>query len=274
MHRLIPNLAMITMLVSAAVPLHSQDTVFKSSAATASLVELYSSEGCSSCPPAEAWTNKLKDAPGLWKDVFPVVFHVDYWDNLGWPDRFARSEYSQRQQNYAAHLGQDSVYTPEFIVNGLEWRRSWFSGQGLPSAGANKTGELSLTVRGKDGKISALYLPASSDPKQPFMLNVALLGFNLITDVQRGENGGRRLDHEFVVLGFSSTQLSPAADKGFQSDPIELKSSTDDSPGAVVAWVSAADGSIVQIVGGWLKPSDSSASASTETSGTIPTNLR
>src|SRR5271155_4059826 len=274
MHRLISNLAMITMLVSAAVPLHSQDTVFKSSAAAASLVELYSSEGCSSCPPAEAWTNKLKDAPGLWKDVFPVVFHVDYWDNLGWPDRFARPEYTQRQQNYAGQLGQSSVYTPEFIVNGLEWQRSWFGGQDLPSTAAKKTGELSLTVRGKDGKISALSLPASSDPKQPFVLNIALLGFNLITDVQRGENGGKRLDHEFVVLGFSSTQVSPASDKGFQSDPMELKSSTDDSPGAVVAWVSAADGSIVQIAGGWLKPSDSSASASVETGGTIPPNLR
>jgi hypothetical protein len=274
MHRIIPNLAIITMLFYAAVPLHSQDTVFKSGAATASLVELYSSEGCSSCPPAEALTNKLKDAPGLWKDLFPVVFHVDYWDNLGWADRFARSEYSQRQQNYAAHLGQNSVYTPEFIVNGLEWRRSWFSAQGFASTGAKKTGELSLTVRGRGGKISALYLPGSSDPKQPFVLNVALLGFNLITDVQRGENSGRRLDHEFVVLGFSSTRLNSATDKGFQSDPIELKSSTDDSPGAVVAWVTAADGSIVQIAGGWLKPSDSSASASTETGGTIPPSFR
>ena len=52
-----------------------------------------------SCPPAEAWTNNLKSAPGLWRDIFPVAFHVDYWDGLGWPDRFARAEYTQRQRN-------------------------------------------------------------------------------------------------------------------------------------------------------------------------------
>jgi len=248
--------AMITCLslYSTTMPLWPQNIVFKSSSATASLIELYSSEGCSSCPPAEAWTNNLKNAPGLWKDIFPVAFHVDYWDGLGWPDRFARPEYTQRQQNYAAQLGQDSVYTPEFIVNGLEWRRSWLGGQALPSAGAKKAGELSLTITGQ--KLSALYLPAASAPTQSLVLNVALLGFNLVTDVKRGENGGSRLEHDFVVLGFDSAPLSPATGKGFESGPVELKPSTEDTPGAVVAWVSGNDGAILQVAGGWLSPAD------------------
>ena len=238
------------------MPLLPQDFVLKNSGSKASLIELYSSEGCSSCPPAEAWTNDLKSAPGLWKDIFPVAFHVDYWDGLGWPDRFARAEYTQRQRNYAAQLGQDSVYTPEFIVNGLEWRRGWFSGQGLPSAGAKKAGTLSLTIHDKEKKISANYIPGPSVTAQPLVLNVALLGFKLVTDVKRGENGGRTLEHDFVVLSFNSTPLTSGANASFQSPPIEIKSSTEDAPGAVVAWVSTSDGSILQVAGGWLSPTD------------------
>jgi len=238
------------------MPLRPQDIVFKNSAATASLIELYSSEGCSSCPPAETWTNNLKSAPGLWKDIFPVVFHVDYWDGLGWPDRFARTEYTQRQRNYAARLGQDSVYTPEFVVNGLEWRRGWFGGQGLPSTGAEKAGNLSLTVSDKEKKFSALYFPGASVPAEPLMLNVALLGFNVVTDVKRGENSGQRLEHDFVVLGFGSAPLTSENNGSFQSDPMEIKSSTEDVPGAAVAWVSRPDGSVLQIAGGWLSPAD------------------
>ncbi len=237
-----------------ALPLPAQDLVFKGDSTTASLLELYSSEGCSSCPPAEAWLNRQKSAPGLWKDLFPVAFHVDYWDGLGWPDRFARPAYTQRQQDYAARLGQDSVYTPEFIANGREWHRGGLGGQDLPSAGAEKTGELSVTVSEQGGKLAAVYLPPPSARPGPLLLNVALLGFDLFTDVQRGENEGRKLQHDFVVLSFQATPLAMRTDNRFQSDPVELKSTTTDLPGAVVAWVSTQDGSILQVAGGWLAP--------------------
>ncbi len=232
-----------------AVPLFAQDIVLKSSGAPSSLIELYSSEGCSSCPPAEEWTNQLKNAPGLWKDIFPVVFHVDYWDGLGWPDRFARAEYTQRQRDYAARLQQDSVYTPEFVVNGQEWRRGWLNGA-IPAQGAEKSGILTVTVGAKEKKLSAVYTGASS--AQSLTLNVALLGFNVITDVKRGENSGRKLEHDFVVLNYTSTPLVSASDGTYRADSIAIKSSTDDAPGAVVAWVSKADGSIAQIAGGYL----------------------
>ena len=229
--------------------------VLQNSRSTASLVELYSSEGCSSCPPAEAWINDLKNVPGLWKDIFPVVFHVDYWDGLGWPDRFARAEYTRRQRDYAAQLGQDSVYTPEFIVNGLEWRRSGSGGRSLPPAGAEKTGTLSLTVHEQEKKISALYLPGPSVSKS-LVLHVALLGFNVVTEVRGGENSGRTLQHDFVVLGFTSMPMTSAAGGGFEGGPVEIKSSTDDPPRAVVGWVSGGDGAILQVAGGWLSSED------------------
>ena len=180
-----------------------------------------------------------------------MVFHVDYWDGLGWPDRFARAEFTQRQRDYAARLQQDSVYTPEFVVNGQEWKRGWFSGQRLPAQGAEKSGSLAVTIAGQGKTISAVYT-AGAGARQNLMLNVAQLGFNVITDVKRGENSGQKLRHDFVVLNFASQSLTSGSDGTLNAPPIAIQSSTDDAPGAVVVWVSKPDGTIVQIAGGWL----------------------
>jgi hypothetical protein len=75
---------------------------FESGETPTILLELFSSEGCSSCPPAEQWVSGLKNTPGLWRDIVPVVFHVDYWDGLGWPDRFASQQFTLRQRQYSA----------------------------------------------------------------------------------------------------------------------------------------------------------------------------
>jgi hypothetical protein len=230
--------------------LMAQDVVFKSSGAPSSLIELYSSEGCSSCPPAEEWLNHFKSEPGLWKTIFPVAFHVDYWDGLGWPDRFARAEYTQRQRDYATRLGQDSVYTPEFVLNGLEWRRGW-SGPGIPDRGPVKSGI--LTVSADARKVTAFYDPGAVAAGAELSVNVALLGFDLVTDVKRGENGGRTLKHDFVVLGFQSRAMAADGKGVYGAGPIEMKTSTDDAPGAVVVWVSRRDGAILQVAGGWLR---------------------
>jgi hypothetical protein len=256
MHPSISRLAMITLL-STTVASPAQDVVFKNSGAKAALIELYSSEGCSSCPPAEAWVSSLKTSPGLWKDLFPVAFHVDYWDGLGWPDRFAKPVYTQRQRNYAAALGQDSVYTPEFVVNGREWR-GWFHGQSLPGTVAT-SGELSIHVADGGKSVSAAYAPSSSGPR-PSAVNVALLGAGILSDVRGGENGGRKLEHDFIVLDFASKPLTGKTP--YQTGPVTLTPSTSDAPAAIAAWVSAADGSVLQMAGGWLNAPVSTAGAS------------
>lgn len=87
------------------------------------LVELYTSEGCSSCPPADRW---LRNLPAR-DDVVALAFHVDYWDYLGWRDRFADSRFTDRQRAMAARAGSGTVYTPEVALDGREWRR-WSSG--------------------------------------------------------------------------------------------------------------------------------------------------
>jgi hypothetical protein len=242
----------VTLLLAfgAVLPLRSQEVTFKSNGQVAALVELYSSEGCSSCPPAEAWMNGLEESPGLWKDIFPIAFHVDYWDGLGWPDRFASADYTRRQQAYSDRFGSASVYTPEFIVNGREWRRSWLGGEEPPKAETGKAGELTVNV--SQNRISAEFAPGPAAPKEALSLNVALLGFDLSTDVKAGENSGRRLAHDFVVLGFGSSPLALQSD-GRLGAPLEIKTTTRDEPGAIVAWVSGDDGTIVQIAGGWLR---------------------
>src|SRR5579859_334549 len=87
---------------------------FQSSERQTSLLELYTSEGCSSCPPAEAWISNLKSRSGLWTDFVPVAFHVDYWNGLGWRDKLSSEEFSQRQRDYAQAWSAQDVYTPEF----------------------------------------------------------------------------------------------------------------------------------------------------------------
>src|SRR6188472_2378721 len=105
------------------------------------LIELFTSEGCSSCPPAEAWLSKLKDEPRLWRDFVPMAFHVDYWDRLGWRDPFATKEWTARQYDYSARWRSTTVYTPGFVLDGREWRNS-----ALPSASNDKPGVLMIVV--------------------------------------------------------------------------------------------------------------------------------
>src|ERR1044071_2524185 len=148
----------------------SEPKTFESGETQNSLVELFTSEGCSSCPPAEKWLSTLKSSQDLWKKTVPVAFHVDYWDHLGWRDRFAKPEFTSRQQRYAAEWGGDSVYTPGFVVNGKEWR-SWFGGNALPIA-STKVGVLRVSV-GDDRNVSATFA-ADAIQARPLTLNVAL----------------------------------------------------------------------------------------------------
>jgi hypothetical protein len=108
----------LVMLVSVTVA--AAPVSFQSSERQTALIELYTSEGCSSCPPAESWLSGLKSAPGLWNDFVPVTFHIDYWDNPGWRDKWSSKQFSDRQRDYARALGSAEIYTPEFVLNGKE----------------------------------------------------------------------------------------------------------------------------------------------------------
>jgi hypothetical protein len=227
----------------------SEPKTFESGETQTSLIELFTSEGCSSCPPAEKWMSVLKANPDLWKKVVPIAFHVDYWDHLGWRDRFAKPEFTSRQQRYASEWGGDSVYTPAFVVNGREWR-DWFSVNALP-ASSKKVGSLRVTLS-EDGKVGATFVAESAQP-HALALNLALLGNNLESDVKRGENSGRKLRHDFVVLSFAKIDMMHEANRWTGSVALP-KQSSDDKPSALAAWVAASEiEPPIQATGGWLQ---------------------
>src|SRR5215471_17040646 len=161
----------------------SEPKSFESGDTQNSLIELFTSEGCSSCPPAEKWLSALKSTSDLWKKVVPLAFHVDYWDHLGWRDRFAKPEFTSRQQCYAATWGGDSVYTPSFVVNGKEWR-GWF-GNAVPTT-STKVGVLRVSF-GNNAKLSATFTREITQARA-LALKVALRENDLESDVKRGEN--------------------------------------------------------------------------------------
>jgi hypothetical protein len=159
------------------------------------VIELYTSEGCNSCPPAEAYLNKYVDHPRLWQGVIPMAFHVDYWDYLGWRDRYSSPDYSQRQRQYARILGMRTVYTPGLFYNGSEWR-NWYWGRTPPTA-EHEVGQLKVSVNGD--RLEAMFDAMPSEGG--LELHVAILGMGLVNEIRAGENRGRTSKHEFVVLG-------------------------------------------------------------------------
>src|SRR5207237_9447168 len=121
----------------------TDNVVFESGAKKVQLLELFTSEGCSSCPPAEASLGRLVNDPRLWYEFVSVAFHVDYWDHLGWKDPFASAEWTKRQRLYAAKWNAESVYTPAFVLNGGERRDA-----SVPAVNDDAPGILRATVRG------------------------------------------------------------------------------------------------------------------------------
>src|SRR6266567_4859704 len=223
-------------------------TVFESSDTQSTLIELFTSEGCSSCPPAEKWLSVLKSNPDLWKKIIPVAFHVDYWDRLGWRDRFAKPEFTSRQQRYAAAWGGDSVYTPSFVVNGKEWR-GWFGGNGLPTT-STKVGVLRVSL-GDGGKLTATFVSETTQPRT-LTLNIALLGNDLESDVKRGENSGRKLRHDFVVLQLAKSEMTNQGNLWTGTVLLSSNRGTDKAT-ALAAWVKSGETAPpIQATGGWL----------------------
>jgi hypothetical protein len=240
--------AIAAMWLAAVGYIFAAESTFESGEIQTSLIELFTSEGCSSCPPAEKFLSAFKSNPDLWKKIVPVAFHVDYWDHLGWRDRFSKPEFTSRQQHYAAEWGGDSVYTPGFVVNGKEWR-DWFSGNAFV-ASSKKVGSLRLTF-GDDGKVGGTFVAESTQPRA-LALNVALLGNDLDSDVKRGENTGRKLRHDFAVLSFAKADMMHEADRWTASLALP-KQSGNDKPSALAAWITE-NATPIQATGGWLRP--------------------
>ncbi len=180
------------------------------------IVELFSSEGCSSCPAADLLVSKLT----AWarqnnQPVYPLIFHVDYWNSYGWRDVFSSAQYTQRQNEYARIFKDQGLYTPEMIVNGSDA----FVGSDQRHLQQDLNQELSTTgsvilnagIKKQAGQIAVKF--SAEGYSKGDVVNIALVERGLSTDVTAGENAGRTLHHDNVVKEFQSMPLTRAGGK-------------------------------------------------------------
>jgi hypothetical protein len=170
----------------------------KSASTITPVVELYTSEGCSSCPPADQWLSTLKDDAAQGKLV-AQAFHVAYWDYIGWVDRFANPVYTERQRQIAAWNHESTIYTPQVVRNGQDWRSAKVIGAAEP---ARATIELQRTG---DDAFAATVTPAAGVSTWGAYWTVTENAHS--SKVKAGENAGEFLKHDFVVR-----QYVPAGD--------------------------------------------------------------
>jgi hypothetical protein len=173
------------------------------------VVELFTSEGCSSCPPADALIEKIQKESND-QPVYILAFHVDYWDRLGWKDSFSSAAYSKRQNQYSQWLNAQ-VYTPQAVVNGSKEfvgskegaMRSAIKDQLQKGSSAGL--ELS-DIKRDEGKITLQYHVQLKPANTSLLL--ALVEKNAVSKVLRGENGGRTLSHVQIVRNLQTIHLN------------------------------------------------------------------
>lgn len=194
------------------------------------LLELYTSEGCDSCPPADRWLSGLPGRGFNPERVVALAFHVDYWNYIGWVDPFAQKRYSERQRQAAARNQSRFVYTPQFMVNGKDYRRGTFRddfGEKVASVNREKPrADLRLTLDlSKDAlAVSGSAVIADATERAQAQTWLALYENNLASNVTAGENRGKHLAHDFVVRDIIGplavdAQGRVALDHRFKLDP-------------------------------------------------------
>lgn len=224
---------------------------FQSSGRQTSLLELFTSEGCSSCPPAEAWLSQLKDSPGLWTDFVPVTFHVDYWNYLGWRDPWSDEKFSDRQRAYAQAWHSENIYTPEFVLNGHEWHHGFWQ-KDVPVSTSAQAGL--LTVGSNDTNHWQVTFAPAQAAKSVYEIHAALLVSGIVSDVKAGENAGRQLKHDFAVIAFTELPFLSRSNIFSSTFILDARPKKTDGRLALAVWITL-NGKIepVQAVGGWLK---------------------
>jgi hypothetical protein len=204
-------------------------------AAPFAVVELFTSEGCSSCPPADKLLSELAaEAEAAGQPVFTLSFHVDYWNYLGWSDPFSRPEFTERQQRYAQAL-DGRVYTPQMIVNGSD---AFVGSQGGTARGSiakaleqSAGAAITLKVARSGGGLTVAYTVTGQ--RDGDLLNLAVVEKGISVPVRRGENSGRTLKHENVVRVFRSLRLDA---KGAGSLELALPASLRSERTSIIAY--------------------------------------
>lgn len=205
MRTLVLLLLFVSFILSS--PAQAGEAVFSASSPEhrVAVLELYTSQGCSSCPPAERWLSRLKKTGASSEQLIPLAFHVTYWDYIGWKDRFGSERYDNRQREIARFNRQKTIYTPQFVLGGSDYRTyNRFSSDvshivSMPSSidlkiTAKKQGQTDLGV-----EVSA---DISKSKLKDVVLFLALYENNLKSHIGEGENEGELLHHDYVVRQF------------------------------------------------------------------------
>ena len=190
-------LAVAAVAAFAQTPSLAADTCSVRSAATVPpVVELYTAEGCDSCPPADRWLSKLKADP----NVVALAFHVDYWDRLGWKDRFASAAFTARQAEQQASNGARFSYTPQVVVDGQD-RKDW---PGIAAPLANRpAAPLDVQLLRDGDRVTATVAATPRSPKR-LAAYWAVTEQGHVTAVKAGENRGATLQHDYVVRDYQT----------------------------------------------------------------------
>lgn len=217
------------------------------------LIELYTSQGCSSCPPAERLLSTLVDSDKLWQSYFPIALHVNYWNYLGWADTYSNGLSSERQQQHFKRSNTSNVYTPQFVINGSEWR-GFFRSAPLPSLSFQASGRLKLQLDTQKNTADMHFTNLSQDI--PAFCHFAWLAFDPPMKITAGENNGITLGQDFALLSLTS---SPAEFKNNQfncktqlarSNPKRVRANTPKQ--AFIGWMATSGHKPIQVTGGWL----------------------
>lgn len=208
---------------------YSEKTV-KSPEHRVALFELYTSEGCSSCPPADHFLTKLKKQGVSDEEIIPLAFHVTYWDYIGWKDRFAKKQFDSRQRNLAHKKRKSTVYTPQFIFSGKDFRlHARFNSVVSKFVEQKAQVNLVLTVKKPANKsmnkqVDELRIHLTSDISADEVENmdiyIAVVENNLSSDVRDGENEGRKLQHDYVVRQLSVLYSQKKSQKHLEKEHV------------------------------------------------------
>ncbi len=225
----------------------------KSGAAKVAVLELYTSEGCNSCPPTDRWVSGLRTGNVVNERVIPLAFHVDYWNYIGWNDPFSDRKYSERQRTVSSRQASSVIYTPQLVLNGKDLRGQQhgdFTGmlgkinQNTPEA------TISLTLNRADParyEVSGNVVVANPEQQKHAEAYVALIENNLVSDVKAGENRGVTLHHDFVVRELAGPFKTGADGMTVLKNTFNVKRDWKPADTALVAFVqNAKTGDVLQ----------------------------
>ena len=208
------------------------------------LLELFTSQGCSSCPPADAWLSRLKQDPELFTRVIPVAYHVTYWDYLGWKDAFGHAGHDVRHRSKAALVGA-GVYTPGVFLQGKEWR-SWRRHTKGPQGRTDYDVGV-LHVMGTGNVVKVTFTPDHKGVYEHPRVYMTYLRSGQ-TNIRSGENRSRDLHYDFIAGEVQTKPLNWGNNEWTATFTFSAPASAE----AVAVWVEDCNNTYIQSAGGFL----------------------